>query len=235
LKRETLRGFRGTLRGFCAWLMAQGRILTNPAATVGIGRRDEQELPPDPLTEPELHALIAAIPARNAVDLRNRAHVEVLYGCGLRLAESLHLDLDDIDHRQRTVLVRQGKGGKDRLLPLPGSAHAALRDYLALRRTLLRGPDHGAVFLGRRGNRMDACSFRQWLQQHAAAVLGSGRRVHPHLLRHSIAVHLLRGGADIRHVQEFLGHADIETTRLYLRMWPGHLREDYDAAMPVLA
>jgi site-specific recombinase XerD len=235
LSRETLRGWAGTLRSFFTDLHQRGLVLTNPALTIARTPRDQVALPPSPLTEPEVHALIAAIPRRSVVDLRNAAHVEVLYGCGLRLSESINLDLDDIDHRQRTLLIRDGKGGKDRLMPLPGSAHAALQDYVALRRNLLKGPDHGAVFLSQQGRRLSKCGFSQWLAGHAAKVLGEDRHVHPHLLRHSVATHLLRGGCDIKNVQVFLGHSDIETTKVYLRLVPGHLREDYDDAMPALA
>src|SRR5665213_1704295 len=112
---------------------------------------------------------------------------------------------------------------------------AVVEDYLTLRRTLLHGPDHGALFLSRRGDRLGGCTFWQWLRGHAKAVLGEAVKVHPHLLRHSIVVHMLRRGADIRHLQAFLGHADINTTKTYLRLIPEHLREDYDRAMPPLA
>jgi site-specific recombinase XerD len=234
LARETLRGLRTTARGFFGWLKTRGSILIDPSLDLGIGRRNEQQLPPDPLSEGEVAALIAAVPCRNVVDLRNRAHLELLYGCGLRMQESLDLRLDDLDLKRRTLLIH-GKGGHERTLPLMGGAVVALNDYLALRNQLLKDPDHGIVFLGRRGKMMDACTFRQWLTKHAKQVLGPERRVHPHLLRHSISVHLLRGGADIRLVQEVLGHADLDTTKIYLRLVPGQLREDYDAAMPELA
>jgi len=111
---------------------------------------------------------------------------------------------------------------------------AALRDYLALRRTLVQGPDRGALFLGEDGERLRITAFRQWLKRFARKVLGAERRVFPHLFRHSFAVHLLLGGADIRHVQELLGHADLDTTRIYLRLLPEELRADYEAAMPEL-
>ena len=108
---------------------------------------------------------------------------------------------------------------------------AAAADYLCLRRELLKGPDTGVLLLSNTGKRMATWYMQRWL----AALSGQlGFRVHPHLLRHSIAVHLLRRGADIRHIQQFLGHADLETTKIYLRLVPGHLREDYDKAMPVL-
>jgi integrase/recombinase XerC len=135
-----------------------------------------------------------------------------------------------VDLDGRTVLVRDGKGGRPRLLPLLASTLTAAGDYLALRRDLLHGPDTGALLLASTGKRLSTWVVQHWL---AAAGRELGFHVHPHLLRHSIAVHLLRRGADIRHIQQFLGHVDLETTKIYLRLVPGHLREDYDRAMPV--
>ena len=176
-------------------------------------------------------ALFAAIVPDGVIALRNRLHVELLYSCGLRNAEAASLDLSDLDLDGRTLLVRAGKGDRPRMLPLLAHTLAAAAEYLALRRDLLRGPDTGILLLSNTGKRMPVWYMQRWL---AAAGRDLGFRVHPHLLRHSIAVHLLRRGADIRHIQQFLGHADLETTKIYLRLVPGHLREDYDKAMPVL-
>ena len=134
--------------------------------------------------------------------------------------------------RERQVLIHDGKGSKPRVVPLFKGGAGALKDYLALRRTLLRGPDTGILFLSERGTRLDSSTFCRWLRGWAKKTIG--RPVNPHLLQHSIAVHLLRGGADIRHVQELLGHRQLETTKVYLRMTPGHLRAEYEAAMPEL-
>jgi site-specific recombinase XerD len=157
-------------------------------------------------------------------------HLELLYSCGLRGTEAVSLNVADLDLDGRSVLVRDGKGGRPRLLPMLASTMTAAADYLALRRELVRGPDTGALLLASTGKRLSTWFMQQWL---AAAGRELGVRIHPHLLRHSIAVHLLRRGADIRHIQQFLGHADLETTKIYLRLVPGHLREDYDRAMPV--
>ena len=155
-----------------------------------------------------------------------------LYGCGLRRSEVVGLDLSDVDLVARTLLVRDGKGGQNRLLPLPDTAAVAVKDWLALRRTLLRGPDHGELFIGQRGDRLspDAVNlvFHYLNRRRGPDV----RHVYPHLLRHSIAVHLLRGGADVRHIQAFLGHANLDITKIYLRLVPGRLKEEYDQAMP---
>jgi len=234
LARETLRARRASIAGFFAWLAETGSVLLDPTRDLELRAVSEPDLPPAPLSESEVAALLSAVPTRTVVNLRNRAHLELLYSAGLRLNESLDLDLDAVDVQRGCLLVR-GKGGHERLVPLLAGTMGILQDYLAVRRHLVVGPDRGDLFLGRRGKRVDGCGFRQWIKAHAARVLGPDRPVHPHLFRHSIAVHLLRGGVDIRHVQEFLGHASLETTRIYLRLVPGHLREDYDAAMPHLA
>ncbi len=232
--RSTIISYRTSLRVFCRWLAATGRVLTNPADDLDtVPQAEAEELPPDPLSVAEMGALLAAIPADSVAGLRNRAHTELLYGCGLRLAESLGIDLADLDLDAQAVRV-DGKGGKLRTVPLLPGVVAALRDYLAVRRTLLSGPDLGALLLGQDGERLRATAYRQWLKYHARKVLGTERQIFPHLLRHSCAVHLLLGGADIRHVQELLGHADLDTTRIYLRLLPEELRADYEAAMPEL-
>lgn len=211
-----------------------GRVIRNPALDLPVGEDEDSPLPEAPLEPAEVDALIAAIPKRDALDLRNRAIVEVLYGCALRLSECLHLDVDDLDQSRRTLQVRGGKGNRDRTAPLMKGALGAVKDYLAVRRLLLVGPDRGALFLTNRGLRIGPFVVQNLLADLSKRA-GLGRRVHPHLLRHSIAVAMLRGGADIRHVQALLGHASIETTKIYLRMVPGHLREEYDKAMPTIA
>ena len=142
------------------------------------------------------------------------------------------LDLDDVDLRRRTVLIRESKHDQTRLVPLPKTAAGAVKGYLALRRTLLSGPDTGALFLTKWGGRLKRRSVYNLFNRMNEERGPDARRLHPHLLRHSVAVHLLRGGADVRYIQQFLGHASLDTTKIYLRLVPGQLREDYDAAMP---
>ncbi len=154
-----------------------------------------------------------------------------MYGCGLRLSEVVMLDMPHLDFAHRTLFVDNGKGGKDRILPLMSGALGALRDYLALRRTMLIGPDHGAVFLGHNGLKISRRAVKGW-NYWLSGKHPDKPRFHAHLFRHSIAVHLIRRGADIRHIQEFLGHARRDTTKVYLCLVPGHLKEDYDEAMP---
>jgi site-specific recombinase XerD len=222
------------VRACCTRWHADGLLQRNPALELPISNNEDIPLPELPLEPEEVAAMINAIPKRDVLDLRNRAIVEVLYGTALRLSECLHLDVDDIDKRRRTLEVRNGKGGISRTVPLMKCALGATMDYLSQRRHLVVGPDHGALFLNNRGQRIGAFVVQHLLTDLAKRA-GLGRRVHPHLLRHSIAVSMLRGGAEIRHVQALLGHRSIETTKIYLRMVPGHLREEYDKAFPTIA
>jgi site-specific recombinase XerD len=218
-----------------AWLQDQGKILSNPARSLPVPDDGEADLPEPPLSEAEIHAIIAGLPRESILDLRNVCLLELLYGCGLRSGEASRLDLDDVDLAQRTVLIQESKWSQTRILPLMGTALVAVRDYLALRRDLVRGPDLRAFFLTGTGKRMDSATvgfiFRKLNEARGPEV----KHLHPHLFRHSIAVHLVRGGADIRHVQAFLGHSSLNTTKIYLRMVPGRLKEDYEKAMPEIA
>jgi integrase/recombinase XerD len=232
---RSLRHIVSTLRSLFRDCQERGLVLANPARDLPVITRDEDALLGAPLSEEQVACLFAGLARDNPVALRNRAHLELLYGCALRLAESLALDLTDLDLERRTLHVRHGKGDVARSLPLPGGALGAVQDYLAVRRDLLCGPDHGALLLSRTGIRLPERAVRTWFQNLNRDRPVGMPHLRPHLFRHSIAVHLLRGGADIRHVQGFLGHASMETTRHYLRLVSGHLREDYDRAMPVIA
>lgn len=219
---------------FLRRLAEQGLVPADPARHVAIPRpaAGDMPLPEPPLSEAEVAGLLARMPRRCATDLRDIALVELLYSAGLRRSEALALDLRDLDFRNRVVLVRNGKGAKPRDLPMYRGLHGALRDWLALRRSLLRGPDHGALLLSNRGRRLAKGGLPRIFGKITRLQGPGGRRVHPHLFRHSIAVHLLRGGADIRYIQAFLGHDDLESTREYLRLVPSDLRKAYDEAMP---
>ncbi|GMV83738.1 MAG: tyrosine recombinase XerD [Planctomycetota bacterium] len=227
---------RSFLACACTFLRGQtdrGLLPGDPAAGLTLPRvsGDDAPLPEAPLSEAEVAHLIEALPRANAIHLRDIALVELLYSAGLRISEALALDLRDLDFPNRVLHVRRGKGAKPRELPLLRGLFGALRNWLALRRSLLKGPDHGALLLNRSGQRLSR-NIAARLFGKLERIGGLKRRLHPHLMRHSIAVHLLRGGADIRYVQAFLGHDDIESTRLYLRLVPADLRKAYDEAMP---
>ncbi|MBA3845071.1 MAG: tyrosine-type recombinase/integrase [Planctomycetes bacterium] len=231
LKRSSRQCHGETIVEFFRRLQAKGRVLMNPARDLPIPEDDIEVLPPRPLTQDEVADLFQRWPKQSPIDLRNRLHLELLYSCALRLEESVSLDLDHIDLRRRRLRVVNGKGGKDRDMPLYRGVLGALKDYLAVRRSLLRGPDRGALLLDIHGRRLGRQNIQQTLRKVTVRG-GWNRLLHPHLFRHSLAVHMLQRGADVRAIQDFLGHASLETTKVYLRMVPGRLKDDYDAAMP---
>ena len=170
---------------------------------------------------------------------RDQALFEVLYGSGLRISEACHLDLDDVvsDGTGAKVTVREGKGGKDRIVPAGGKAWQALADYLPLRAKLMalmvdknRPVDNRALFLSRRGLRMGDREARRKLDRRELE--NKVKRVSPHALRHSFATHLLGEGADLRSIQEMLGHASLRTTQRYAQVDIDHLMRVYDKAHP---
>lgn len=222
----------GLLRRYFGWLQDQGRIVANPSKGLPVPDDGEEDLPGPPLSEEEVAAIIDGLPRASVFDLRHVCLLEMFYGCGLRISEAVKLDLGHIDLHRRTVLILESKHDQTRLVPLPKTAKTALQTYLSLRKTLLRGPDHGAVFITEQGQRWKRSSIYGFFKVLNWKGVGTGRSLHPHIFRHSIAVHLLRRGADIRYIQQFLGHASLDTTKIYTRLVPGHLKEDYDKAMP---
>ncbi|MDP9241716.1 MAG: tyrosine-type recombinase/integrase, partial [Actinomycetota bacterium] len=163
--------------------------------------------------------------------LRDRAILEVLYGAGLRVSELTGLDVDDLDLEGGSVRV-VGKGGKEREVPIGRHAQHAVGAYLSRARPSLAGQrTRGALFLNTRGGRLSRQACAKLLAVYATRA-GIGRRVSPHDLRHSFATHLLEGGADVRVVQELLGHASVATTQIYTLVTKEHLREVYYTAHP---
>lgn len=224
-----------TLHYIFGWMLDEGRILRNPAARVPAPDDGERDLPKSPMTEAEMSSFIASLPRHSVTDIRNIAIMEFLYGCGMRRGEVLRLNLDDVDLDRRVLTIHESKAGQSRILPVMHAAIVALRDYLAVRRSLLRGPDHGAVFLTASGKRLDEPTFGAVFRMINKLRGPDMPRIHAHLLRHSIAVHLVRKGADIHHVQAFLGHGNLNTTKIYLRMVPGQLAQSYEQYMPDIA
>ncbi|WP_134428490.1 site-specific tyrosine recombinase XerD [Mycobacterium ulcerans] len=191
---------------------------------------------PKSLTIDEVLALLEGAggdnPADGPLTLRNRALLELLYSTGSRISEAVGLDVDDIDTQARTVLL-QGKGGKQRLVPVGRPAVQALDAYLVRGRPELarRGRGTPAIFLNARGGRLSRQSAWKVLQ-NAAERAGITSGVSPHMLRHSFATHLLEGGADVRVVQELLGHASVTTTQIYTLVTVHALREVWAGAHP---
>jgi site-specific recombinase XerD len=174
---------------------------------------------PDAPAAAEVERTLEALEGDGPVALRNRALVELVYSAGLRSAEAVGLDLGDVDFEQELVHVRRGKGGKDRVVPLGEEAALWLARYLREARPSLAAGANDALFLSVRGRRLDTSTLRRIVP-------------HPHRLRHAFATHLLDGGADLRTIQELLGHSSLSTTQVYSHVDPRHLRRAYDRAHP---
>jgi integrase/recombinase XerD len=218
------------VKSFFASLARRGLLLRSPAADLVIP--SASPLPRVALSEAQATRLMEAPPQETSTGKRDHAILETLYGMGLRRGECARLDVADVDLAAGTLLVRDGKGRKDRFLPVPGRAAAALGVYLKdVRPRLVRNPHEPALFLTAWwGKRLSDVSLSFLLRRHAAAA--GIVRVHPHALRHACTTHLLKGGADVRHVQVILGHKKLETTALYTRVVVEDLREVLEHAHP---
>ncbi|HRY96442.1 MAG TPA: tyrosine recombinase XerC [Myxococcota bacterium] len=219
------------IRGFYRFARRRGWIEVSPAERIRSPVLEKRL--PRHLDRDEIQALLAATDASTDLGLRDRALLEVLYAAGLRVSELVGLDLRDVDLTGRVVRVL-GKGSKERLVPLGRPACAAVLAWLPARARLLqesRRPALEAVFLNRRGGRLTDRSVRRVLDRWILAA-GVLHNVSPHALRHSFATHLLQAGADLRSIQELLGHASLSTTQTYTHLDLEHLLEVYDQAHP---
>jgi integrase/recombinase XerC len=221
------------LRAFFRWLTAEGRVASNPAAALRLPRR--RRTLPRVLTQAEVERLLAAPSSDAWAAQRDRALLETLYSTGARVAEAAALDLADIDLVEGTALLR-GKGRKERLAGLGRPAVAALTAYLeGLPRARLdaQAPskDRRAVFRNARGGRLTTRGMALVLEKHLARA-GLASEVSPHTLRHSFATHLLEAGANLREVQELLGHASIASTQVYTHLTLDRLMRIYEQAHP---
>ena len=216
------------VRSFFAYLKRRGMEPANPGASVPSPKL------PQPVARAvhidEMMALLQADPDTPPLVVRDIAMLELLYGCGLRAAELVGLDLRDLDLRRRTVKV-MGKGSKGRQVPFGRKAEDALLRWLEARTALLRERE-AALFVNFRGGRLSDRGLRHRLHRRVLET-GLGRRVTPHMLRHSFATHLLDGGADLRSIQAMLGHASLSTTQRYTASSIHRLRAVYDDAHPM--
>jgi integrase/recombinase XerD len=231
LAPTSLRRRAAAIRGFYRFAFGEGLITVDVAAHLDLPRMPR--LLPDTLTVTEVGRLLDAAAAAGP---RERALLELLYAAGLRISEALRLDLEDVSLDGAFVRVI-GKGDRERLVPIGEVAITALRDWIGCPRAALIEAHHvepirgGPVFLGDRGTRL--ARQQAWAAvRRAAATAGIPAHVSPHTLRHSFATHLLEGGADLRIVQELLGHASISTTQLYTHVTGERIREVYSRAHP---
>ena len=223
------------VRSFHRFCVDEGLVGSDPSDNIGAPRVPQGI--PKALTEAEVEALLAVVPGDSPRARRDRAILELLYAGGLRISELVGLERSDLDLREGVVRVL-GKGSKERVVPVGRSARTALNDYLNKGRPVLErgarrpGAARGdPVFLNARGGRLTRQGA--WLIVRAAGDrAGLGDRLFPHVLRHSCATHMLDHGADIRVVQELLGHASLSTTQVYTKVSPERLRAVYDLAHP---
>ena len=235
LSSRSIQRALSAVRTLYRYLLRESKVAINPFLTardVGhsqavIAPRAERRLPPT-LNIEEIAQLVTIDP-RTDLDRRDRAILELFYSSGLRLAELSGLDLGDLDLGDAMVRV-MGKGAKTRIVPIGGYAREAVLAWLNVRPACARESEQ-ARFVNRNGTRLGARAIQQrvavWAQRQ-----GLGRRVHPHMLRHSFASHLLESSSDLRAVQELLGHADISTTQVYTHLDFQHLAQVYDNAHP---
>jgi integrase/recombinase XerC/integrase/recombinase XerD len=220
------------LRGLFKHEVSIGARSENPADLLSSPKRAQRL--PRVLKAGEVAALLDRIPATGSLELRDRALFELAYACGLRAEELVTLDVGSVDFDSETVRV-EGKGGKTRLVPAGEHALAALERYLARGRPALSVDDADALFLSKSGRRLGTSDIRRRLRTWARLAARSApalAEAHPHALRHSFATHLLEGGADLRAIQELLGHASISTTQVYTRVESARLRQAYARSHP---
>ena len=216
------------VRSFYRHLLERGEIAANPADLVASPKRDSYL--PRVLKPAEVAGMLDAIPATTPLELRDRAMLELAYAAGLRAEEIVNLDVSDADPDGEEVRVT-GKGSRTRVIPAGEVAWQALERWLARGRPALAADGEHALFVSRNGNRLSTSDVRRrlaiWVRR--AALQGG---ISPHTLRHSFATHLLEGGADLRSIQELLGHATISTTQTYTRIESGRLKKVYALAHP---
>ena len=217
------------VRSFHRFELREG--VTDHDPTVGIVPQRQPRSLPRPLSVDEVTRLLEAPSGAQPVGQRDRAILELLYGAGLRISELTGLDVDDVDLEEGNVRVL-GKGGKERDVPVGRFAREAIGAYLGRARpSFATSRSRAALFLNQRGGRLTRQGVSDLVAVHVHGA-GIRRRVTPHTLRHSFATHLLEGGADVRVVQELLGHASVATTQIYTLVTKEHLREVYFTAHP---
>ena len=229
LSAATIARRVAALRSYYRHLVLLGVRSDNPAAALDLPKRTRTL--PRTLSAGEAECLVEAANGAAPRDLRDRALVELLYGAGLRVSEAVGIERGGIDLDHALVRVR-GKGDKERIVPIGRQAVEALRRYLARGRPFLDSRYRPELFLNARGGGLTRAGAFLIVRGLAAKAGLDPERVHPHLLRHSFATHLLEGGADLRSVQEMLGHADLATTELYTHVSDRRRREQYYLAHP---
>jgi integrase/recombinase XerC len=232
VKKVTVNRKVSSLRAFYKYLLRNGKIKKNPANMVQTPKTEKYM--PTFLSVDETFQLLNAVGDKPALDLRSRAMMELFYSSGLRLSELAGLNIMDIDFHRELVKVR-GKGKKERIIPVGKTALQAIKEYLEntgeLRRNFDAAVFKNPLFLNARGKRITTRSIARIVDE-ATSRSGIGRKISPHALRHSFATHLLNAGADLRSIQELLGHKSLSTTQKYTAVNINRMMEVYDKAHP---
>jgi site-specific recombinase XerD len=227
--KSTVARKLASTRGLFDHMVRNGELAENPADLMPSPKREKRL--PRVLGPDETRTLLERIPASGPLEIRDRAIFEVAYSCGLRCQEIINLDMGDVDFDSERVRV-DGKGGKVRIVPIGEPAQKALDRYLSVARPALADrTGETALFVSRRGRRLSPSDVRRRLQGWVREAALAGR-ISPHALRHSFATHLLEGGADLRSIQELLGHSSVSTTQVYTRVEPSRLRKQYERSHP---
>jgi integrase/recombinase XerC len=232
LSKTSVARALAALRSLYKWLAQEGEVEQNPAALVATPKLPKK-LPRVPTIEEVNTVLDAAMPECSAFTERDQAILELLYGCGIRNAELIGINVDDIRWSNELVLVR-GKGRKERFVPFGDSAKAAVQAYLPARQRVLgecKRTTERALLINLRGSRLTTRSVGRIVKQIAVA-RGLSPDVHPHTLRHAFGTHMLEEGADLRAIQEMLGHERLSTTQRYTQLTVKHVMEVYDRTHP---
>jgi len=219
------------LRSFCKFLCRQNILKQNPAKLVKLPRIPKKI--PNHLTVEDCARLIEAPDLSTPLGKRDRAILELLYACGVRVSELSDLNVEDVNYKESLILVR-GKGKKERLVPFGQYCHRALEAYLTERASLVKSNPEGTrmpLFLNHMGTRLTTRSVARIVEKYAR-LCALHQKISPHGLRHSFATHMLNSGADLRSIQELLGHKNLSTTQKYTHVSIGHLMEQYDKAHP---
>lgn len=229
LARSSVLRKLSSIRSFFKYLCRRGHLDVDPTATLATPKA--QRKLPEFLESSEMEALLEAPDGETPVGVRDRAILELLYSTGMRVSELLGLDLTDLDRYTDMVKVR-GKGEKERLIPVGSIAMSALNNYLAYRHELGGEKSTQAIFLSRRGTRIpDRKSVLRWIKKYAQTA-GIQKNITPHTLRHTFATHMLNAGADLRSIQELLGHVSLSTTQIYTHVTTDRLKLVYEKAHP---
>ena len=227
--KSTIARKLATLRSFYKFLVRSGAVDASPVSVIRTPRQDKRL--PRCLDVEQVEALLAAPDTTTLLGARDRAILETIYSAGLRVSELTALNVEDLDEFSEALRIR-GKGKKERLVPVGGKAIEAVEAYLDIRRRSSGERARGALFVNKFGRRITARSIRRKLDKYLLAT-GMDANVSPHVLRHSFATHMLNAGADLRSVQEMLGHENLSTTQIYTHLTTRRLKEVYDRAHPL--